>query len=59
MADAKTSPRGAEQGLRMCKLRQEGNIEGIDQRSVRPKAVCLKCGAKADEPDYVCNPRQL
>jgi hypothetical protein len=43
----------------MCRLKQEGMMEEIDRHSARPRMVCSKCGAKADDAAYLCNPRPL
>ncbi len=43
----------------MCQLKHEGRIEEIDRYSAKPKFACNKCGAKADEECYLCNPRPL
>ena len=45
--------------LKMCELRAKGFMEEIDRRSAKPTVVCGKCGAKADHPDYLHNPRPL
>jgi hypothetical protein len=43
----------------MCKLFQKGMMMEIDQRSANPAVVCAKCGAKADKPENVCQPKPL
>ena len=43
----------------MCQLEHEGRIEEIDQHSAHPKFVCNRCGSKADEEGYLCNPRPI
>jgi hypothetical protein len=43
----------------MCRLKQEGMMEEIDRHSARPRVICSKCGAKADDAAYLCNPRPL
>jgi hypothetical protein len=48
-----------EHKVHMCQLKQEGKIEEIDRHSAKPKFVCNKCGAKADDEGYLCNPRPL
>lgn len=45
--------------MKMCELKAKGLMEEIDQRSARPIVVCGKCGAKADKPEYLHNPRPL
>jgi hypothetical protein len=45
--------------LKMCELRAKGLMEEIDRRSTQPTVVCGKCGAKADRPAYLHNPRPL
>jgi hypothetical protein len=34
-------------------------MEELDRRASRPTVVCTKCGAKADQAAYLCNPRPL
>ncbi len=45
--------------LKMCELRARGLLEEIDRRSAQPTVVCGKCGARADRPEQVHNPRPL
>ncbi len=45
--------------LKMCELRAKGLMEEIDRRATKPTVVCGKCGAKADRPEYLHNPRPL
>ena len=45
--------------LKMCELRAKGLMEEIDRHSTNPIVVCGKCGAKADSPEYLHNPRPL
>lgn len=45
--------------LKMCELRAKGLMEKIDNRSTNPTVVCGKCGAKADNPEDLHNPRPL
>ena len=45
--------------LKMCQLRAKGLMEEIDRRSTNPSVVCNKCGAKANLPEQVHNPRPL
>ncbi len=45
--------------LKMCELRAQGLMEEIDRRSSRPTVVCGKCGAKANLPEHLHNPRPL
>lgn len=45
--------------LKMCELRAAGLMEEIDRRSRRPTVKCGKCGAEADRPEQVHNPRPL
>jgi hypothetical protein len=52
-------PRPGEHATHMCKLRQQGMMEELDRRSSRPTVVCTKCGAKANQAAYLCNPRPL
>jgi hypothetical protein len=46
-------------GLKMCELKAKGLMEEIDKRSTEPTAVCGKCGAKANQPEHLHNPRPL
>ena len=43
----------------MCDLKRDGMMEEIDRHSARPKVICSKCGAKADDAAYLCNPRSI
>jgi len=45
--------------LHMCQLFRQGMMMDIDQRSARPTVACAKCGAKADLPEAVCQPKPL
>jgi len=45
--------------LKMCELRAKGLMEEMDRRSTQPTVVCGKCGAKADRPEDLHNPRPL
>ena len=45
--------------LKMCELKAKGLMEEMDRRSNKPTVVCGKCGAKADAPEYLHNPRPL
>ena len=45
--------------LKMCELRAKGLMEEIDRRSSAPTVVCGKCGAKANLPEHLHNPRPL
>lgn len=45
--------------LKMCELRAQGLLEEIDRRSTNPTVVCGKCGAKANHPEQLHNPRPL
>lgn len=45
--------------LKMCQLKAKGLMEEIDRRSNKPTVVCNKCGAKANLPEQVHNPRPL
>lgn len=45
--------------LKICELKQKGLVEEVDQRSTKPTVVCNKCGAKANLPEQVHNPRPL
>jgi len=41
----------------MCKLFKMSMMMEIDQRSKNPTVCCAKCGAKADAPEFVCQPK--
>ena len=43
----------------MCKLFTKGLMMEIDQQSSKPTVACAKCGAKADVPESVCQPKPL
>lgn len=43
----------------MCKLFKKGLMMEIDRHSAKPAVVCAKCGAKADQPESVCQPKPL
>ena len=45
--------------LKMCELKAKGLMEEIDRLSNNPTVVCGKCGAKADNPEHLHNPRPL
>lgn len=45
--------------MKMCQLKALGLMEEIDRRSDRPTVVCGKCGAKANLPEQLHNPRPL
>ena len=45
--------------IHMCKLYQKGLMMEIDQNSANPTVACAKCGAKADSPAMVCQPKPL
>lgn len=47
------------QQMKMCELRAQGLMEEIDRRSGAPMVVCGKCGARADRPEDLHNPRPL
>jgi hypothetical protein len=55
--DSCSTPR--DHKAHMCQLKQEGKIEEMDRHSAQPKFICNKCGAKADDEGYLCNPRPL
>jgi len=50
---------GERQRLHFCQLLQRGLMEERDRRSRRPTVVCCKCGARADAPEDLCQPRPL
>jgi hypothetical protein len=43
----------------MCDLKLQGNTELIKTLSSRVTEECEECGARANDPQYVCSPRQL
>ena len=43
----------------MCKLYKNGMMMEYDQQSQKPIVSCAKCGAKADLPEAVCQPKPL
>lgn len=45
--------------LKMCELKAKGMMEEIDRRSSKPTVVCGKCGAKANLPEQLHNPRPI
>ena len=45
--------------VHICKLFRMGMMMDIDQRSAKPVVSCAKCGAKADAPEFVCQPKPL
>jgi hypothetical protein len=45
--------------LKLCELRVKGLMEEIDRRSTNPSVICGKCGAKANDPKDLHNPRPL
>ena len=45
--------------IHMCALLKKGLMMEIDQRSAKPTVACAKCGAKADLPESVCQPKPL
>ncbi|HLO25071.1 MAG TPA: hypothetical protein VK187_03090 [Geobacteraceae bacterium] len=59
MSDNERCSRSGVRPTHMCELKQQGMMEEIDRRSCRPTVVCTKCGARANEAAYLCNPRPL
>ena len=59
MSENESCPKPTEHKAHMCQLRAEGNIEEIDRHSAKPTHACNKCGAKADDAGYLCQPREL
>jgi hypothetical protein len=43
----------------MCKLLKKGLMEELDKQAMKPTVKCAKCGAKADQPEAVCQPKPL
>lgn len=59
MSENESCPKPNEHKAHMCQLKYEGRIEEIDRHSAKPKFVCNRCRAKADEEDRLCNPWPL
>jgi len=59
MAQSESCPTPKEHKKHMCQLKAEGEMEEIDRHSAKPNFVCNRCGAKADEEGYLCQPRPL
>jgi hypothetical protein len=49
----------AKHPVHMCTLLKKGLMMEIDQQSAKPTVACAKCGAKADLPGSVCQPKPL
>ncbi|RNC71783.1 MAG: hypothetical protein ED859_03505 [Desulfuromonadales bacterium] len=45
--------------MHMCALNAEGNEELIRSITANATVECENCGAVANDPKYVCSPRQL
>ena len=45
--------------VHMCKLFKQGLMMEIDQAAVNPTVVCVRCGARADLPESLCQPRPM
>lgn len=43
----------------ICSLTAAGDMEAIRRLQTRPTVECGNCGAKADNPENVCNPVEL
>ena len=43
----------------MCALGEKGDLEMIRCLSTNPTVECGNCGAKANDPQNVCNPVEL
>jgi hypothetical protein len=43
----------------MCALLKKGLMMEIDLRSANPTVACARCGARADVPASVCQPKPL
>ena len=59
MSDNERCSRSGVRPTHMCELKQQGMMEEIDRHSCRSTVVCTKCGARANEAAYLCNPRPL
>lgn len=59
MSELKECPKPTEHKAHMCQLKREGKVEEIDLHSSKPKFICNRCQAKADEEGYLCTPRPL
>jgi hypothetical protein len=43
----------------MCALHAQGETETINKLAEKPSVECENCGARANDPQNVCSPRQL
>ncbi len=59
MSEVGSCPKPEGHKAHMCQLKAEGRIEEIDKHSANPKFACNRCGAKADDEGYLCQPRAL
>lgn len=59
MNEKESCPTPQAHKAHMCQLKAEGNIEEMDRHSAKPKFVCNRCGAKAEDEVYLCQPRAL
>lgn len=59
MSDKEKSSKHEERPPHLCKLLREGLMEELERCSARPAFVCCKCGAKANQAKYLCQPRPL
>lgn len=59
MIDQGKSSKHCDRPLHFCKMLKEGMMEEIHHKSLHPAVICCKCGAKADLPEYLCQPRPL
>ena len=59
MNENESCPTPAEHKVHMCQLKAEGRMEEIDRHEAHPKFACNKCGAKAEDAGFLCQPREL
>ncbi|MSM39465.1 MAG: hypothetical protein GJT30_07585 [Geobacter sp.] len=45
--------------MHMCALKGQGNEELIKSLTTNATVTCESCGAVANDPQYVCNPKQM
>lgn len=45
--------------MHMCELRKRGDMDTFNALSINAMVECDNCGAKAANPENVCNPLEL
>ena len=45
--------------MHMCALQAQGETETIKKLTENPTVECENCGARVNDPQNVCSPRQL